>query len=79
MLKYRITEILNELPYQQRILKSSELKEKLSLTAVQLSRRVRVKIQDTLDFKGTELPLIANILDVPIEELFTRQSVKSEN
>jgi hypothetical protein len=71
MMKYRIVELLNAMPYKKRVVVSSNLKEKLSLTTVQLSRRIRVKMSDTLDFKGCELPTIANELEVKIEELFT--------
>lgn len=72
MQKYRITEILSAMLYQDRIKATSELKDKLGLTTVQFSRRIRVKVSDTLDFKGTELPTIANVLNVKIEDLFTK-------
>ncbi len=76
MRKYRINEILAKMPPQVATAKRLILKKELRMSAVRLSNYVHVKRSQTLDFNGLDLPLIAQILEVEMSELFNQEALK---
>jgi hypothetical protein len=69
-LKYRIAEILAAFPPKVRTAKRVELLDKLGFTTEMFSKYIYTTTEKTLDFKGTQLPTIATVLNCQIEELF---------
>ena len=71
-LKYRIGEILAGYPLPIRREKKQELQTKLGHSDVMMRRYLNATYADTLDFDGTELPIIAHVLGCKMDDLFTK-------
>ncbi len=72
ILKYRIKAILAALPPTEERAKRKELRDKLGRSPQMFTLYVNATMDKKLDFYGTELPTIANVLGCSIEDLFTR-------
>ena len=71
VLKYRIKAILAAYPPAVASAKHRELRGRLGRSQQMFIKYVNVTMDKKLDFKGMELPMIANVLGCRIEDLYT--------
>ena len=70
-LKYKIKSMLATLPHREEAAKKRQLRECLGHSPQMFMHYLNARHEDTLDFKGMELPTIANVLGCNIEDLYT--------
>lgn len=68
---YTIRQLITELKRDKQSLFYKELRESLGYDGSQLSRRINKTVNDSIDFKGSDLPFICATLAKALEKKIT--------